>query len=105
MGVLFKIRSTKEVEPMSYRSFADLRTSTAGSIVRSEPGQSPGTIATRTDKVGGAPLWKMEHGVQNPSTVKNVARKLQQINSQCDNFTRIRDLYQKASEIGSYVER
>ena len=80
MGVLFRIRRTNIVEPMSYMSFAELR-----SIVPT--------------------CWKHEHGVQPPRTVKNITRKLQRNSYQNDDVKRIYLLYEKAAQLGAYVER
>lgn len=80
MGVLFRIRRTNIVEPMSYMSFAELR-----SIVPT--------------------CWKHEHGVQTPHTVKNIARKLKSYSYQNEDVKRIYLLYDKAVQLGAYVER
>jgi hypothetical protein len=90
MGVLFRIRGTSRkatgsfgtniVEPMSYSSLAELK-----SIV--------------------PPCWKNEHGIQPPRTVKNIARKLKSYSYQNEDVKRIYILYEKAAQLGAYVER
>ena len=80
MGVLFRIRGTNIIEPMSYSSLAELK-----SIV--------------------PPCWKYEHGIQSPHTVKNVAKKLKRYSYQNEDVNRIYLLYEKAAKLGAYVER
>ena len=80
MGVLFRIRGTNIIEPMSYSSFAELK-----SIVPH--------------------CWKHEHGIQRPSTVKNISKKLKRYSFQNEDVNRIYLLYEKAAQLGAYVER
>ena len=80
MGVLFRILGTNIIEPMSYSSFEAVR-----SIVPH--------------------CWKNEHGIQRPSTVKNMRLKLKRYSYQNEDVKRIYLLYEKAAKLDAYVER